>query len=1851
MGLPIGMWLWLWAAQVSSEESEPACLPVAGEDCYRLLRRPKLALGAEFWCRRSRGRLLQTWNQQIQDALRDRLVDGSKTWIGAAAEALQEVRHSGKDPCKVLVRNGDQFYTRREKCDQKHFFICQSASKNLKDLVAELRMRLSGRPPTPMKHALSRWLQGQALPRRLGWPSQVLPRQKRPFHESSRAQSLLLSARYRPPKDAPRDFHALGGKFPPKQKTTCQHLTCGPTEATPILTEKPTATAALSAQPSAATPPPPSAPPGSSTLRQPTTADIQPFLGTRPALGTPHQPPSSPKSAFSTWPASNSSQTRPNSQTSAPEPSTQPLPTSKTTSGDTKSHQSNPSPDLFTFSPRHFPPEDQGKALEKVLHQFSQAVQTPDHPMALERAARMLKDLTNFHTLLSDDAQQEPKVLETALEALPLIQMGLLLGSSTTEESTVTVVSPVLSTTLSRCDKASLSHASFHLLQPRGLNVTFPSSSALEPVLSQHPQVQVQVASFAFNPFRHLDEKPIKRMASIALMASEESIGVYNLAEEIEVRMDTVLGSSLIRTPECGIHPPQRGSWSFLPRTHSDFFLSGTDLGIGLSAEARAEAPHTHLTGSVRNFDIVVNVTSVEDALLVSVKSSTVVQITLHLGLQPEPNENSSLLNTTLPSSGWQEEGAYTWVIPPEELQHHGLGTYYISAEVAALSQGPWNLSIHTIISGCYYWSSQHQAWRSDGCRVGSQSTLHSTQCLCNHLTFFGCISLVLPHLIDLHNTAKLLSTVGQNPSGLALLSSLLLGYGAALVWARWRQRTDVKKVKVTILADNEATARFSYLVQVFTGYRRGAGTSAKVILTLYGAEGRSEPHLLQHPQGPSFERGGRDAFLLATQKPLGNLHAIRLWHDNTGPNPSWFVRRLVVCDLPAKKKWHFLCDCWLAADLDDGHVDKVFAVASERDLLSFRYQFWSGLVDKLTQEHLWLSVMTCSPWSPFTRVQRLSCCLALLCCTFLINIMFWRKEGGSRSPEAGPFMVTWHELLVSVETAIFLMPVNLLISHIFQLVQPPAPKPPPASTEFLQTVMPPKQVTPITRVKQELEETLGFLYKNGLCQCRAMDKFPGTSEQVPELVACLCDLIESHLQHQKDLEGPPQERRFNLHSYLRHVLNDLGTQLCSLDMCSFPNPYDHLHAVDRLRRVQQHLEQQQAQPWPSTEGPGRPTWPRSELSSFPLEDPDKERPPFSHCLPGRFSFACWLTVGSISLVSAFFTVLYSLEMSRDEAGRWAINILLSVLENIFVVQPLKVLALTFLFSLLHKRELWKDKGQEQQLWWALGLITARSLQLEAYGRRRWADPAYRPPALQPMVRPKERALKDNKLYSLIREIAVQLVFLAVLMVLSYTERSPNEFYLNNALQKTFTSHLEDILTPEELYRWTRVILLPGLHGNSEGLAMDGNSFLVGSVRLRQIRATGALPKPGPPFLPLQEGKQGPTASWGPPAAGGRGQASAWVFQNESTLQEYPIWGKFALYPGSGYLANLGRNKSYATRTLRYLEQNNWLDRNTRVAFIEFVVYNANVNLFCAVTLILEANGIASMLDPVPVSVAGTLFSKSELQILRLYPDLQLVLQFICAQITFLLLILYYIFVQGQQLKQQKWKYFSSKRNLLDASTILISVAAIGLYVKRRVLAEGIMKQHRQDRNRFISFYEMVEVDSALTYLIAFLVALTTIKLWNLLQLNPRMHLITQTLQKAWDEVLGFLLTLLVLLVGYAIVCNLMFGWSVADYKTLFDSAVTIVGLFIGIFNYEEVTAVDPVFGAVLIVTSVISMVFVIINLFVSALLTTFRWEMKAAKASKEESMLQLIQLKISILFGIKKQPPFPAASQKEPKD
>lgn len=76
---------------------------------------------------------------------------------------------------------------------------------------------------------------------------------------------------------------------------------------------------------------------------------------------------------------------------------------------------------------------------------------------------------------------------------------------------------------------------------------------------------------------------------------------------------------------------------------------------------------------------------------------------------------------------------------------------------------------------------------------------------------------------------------------------------------------------------------------------------------------------------------------------------------------------------------------------------------------------------------------------------------------------------------------------------------------------------------------------------------------------------------------------------------------------------------------------------------------------------------------------------------------------------------------------------------------------------------------------------------------------------------------------------------------------------------------------------------------------------------------------------------------------------------------------------------------------------------------------------------------------------------------------------------------------------------------------------------------------------RFAHFYDTASADSLLHYLIAFLVLLSTIKLWHLFRLNPKMNIFTATLQHAWNDMSGFLLITGIMLVAYSIAVSVFY--------------------------------------------------------------------------------------------------------------
>lgn len=79
--------------------------------------------------------------------------------------------------------------------------------------------------------------------------------------------------------------------------------------------------------------------------------------------------------------------------------------------------------------------------------------------------------------------------------------------------------------------------------------------------------------------------------------------------------------------------------------------------------------------------------------------------------------------------------------------------------------------------------------------KVGVQTTHLVTQCLCNHLTFFGSSFFVTPNLVDPSRSAELFGTFVENPVVVCFVGALFVVYFLVLVWARRKDILDVAKV------------------------------------------------------------------------------------------------------------------------------------------------------------------------------------------------------------------------------------------------------------------------------------------------------------------------------------------------------------------------------------------------------------------------------------------------------------------------------------------------------------------------------------------------------------------------------------------------------------------------------------------------------------------------------------------------------------------------------------------------------------------------------------------------------------------------------------------------------------------------------------------------------------------------------------------------------------------------------------------------------------------------------------------------------------------------------------------------
>ncbi|KAI1889908.1 hypothetical protein AGOR_G00167760 [Albula goreensis] len=573
-------------------------------------------------------------------------------------------------------------------------------------------------------------------------------------------------------------------------------------------------------------------------------------------------------------------------------------------------------------------------------------------------------------------------------------------------------------------------------------------------------------------------------------------------------------------------------------------------------------------------------------------------------------------------------------------------------------------LGILSFSTKCMFWNKENNEWSTNGCLVGVESEPHLTQCLCDHLTFFGSNFFVMPNYVDLSRVSEYFARVKENYVVVVLLSAFFGLYLILLAWAIYADKQAFKKKKMTLLADNHPCAQYFYWLNVQTGHRRGAGTTAQVEFTLVGTEGQSNCRHLTDPDKPLFERGGVDMFLMATPFSLGELESIKLRHDDSGKSPGWYLSKVMIQDMQTRQYWHFLCSTWLSSSKGDGMIKKTFHSAKNNEITSFRNIFQSRTSSGFRDEHIWVSVVDPPRRSPFTRAQRVSCCMCLLLCTMAINIMFWNKPEDQDSPvvfSIGSLQVTWEDIMIGVESGLLMFPINILIITIFRSIRPRLSKQEKQLNGAGQAQRP---AAAIDTFYKDMEELMTILSKNQKNKVAPLEK---NLESFKDLCVALNSIQELiHLIQGEDDEDDHWGHcsRFIL-SYLYH-LSDILTQVGPR---SFPSTEDHQWVQNTLSLLQKKAEAVSA----------------THVPRGPVLAADNKKKSSGCWLPWWFVFVGWFLLLSISGISTFFTLLYGFVYGKESSTQWAISLALSLFQSIFILQPLKVVGVAIFFALILK--------------------------------------------------------------------------------------------------------------------------------------------------------------------------------------------------------------------------------------------------------------------------------------------------------------------------------------------------------------------------------------------------------------------------------------------------------------------------------------------------------------------------------------------------------------------------------------
>merc|ERR1711892_446420 len=278
---------------------------------------------------------------------------------------------------------------------------------------------------------------------------------------------------------------------------------------------------------------------------------------------------------------------------------------------------------------------------------------------------------------------------------------------------------------------------------------------------------------------------------------------------------------------------------------------------------------------------------------------------------------------------------------------------------------------------------------------------------------------------------------IKTNPvCALFAINIIFLWFGL-LVHAR-RLTPHTERVDVKPLIDTSPRSEFFYRIIFYTGDRRFNGTTADVAFRVFGDLGVTEAHLVRAQENATrheFKQNSVQSFVFGSPMKIGAVRGIRLWHNNQGESPCWYLHRVVVEDMSTGESHNFVVRRWLGNDKDIGTCDRIITKSPLIVERAFPFRYETKLMTLNRNNNLFFSMETCTAPEirELTLYERGTLIAVYFALLSLFHAMFYGQKNVRYEAQIDYFTFNYSDLLVATQALAPTVTITCLIGILFR--------------------------------------------------------------------------------------------------------------------------------------------------------------------------------------------------------------------------------------------------------------------------------------------------------------------------------------------------------------------------------------------------------------------------------------------------------------------------------------------------------------------------------------------------------------------------------------------------------------------------------------------------------------------------------------------------------------------------------------------------------------------------------------------------------------------------------------------------